>query len=88
MNIPRGAFLDRRGLPHLADSRRSIGNIHSGGRDDGTGYIIQTIQEPVICADDIIARRSSIGKRSDYVTNEPANVRCKDCLARMTPWAI
>ena len=85
MNIPPDAFIhNNRRLPHMRDDRRPIGRFQTGGREDGTGYQNQTVQLPVICAVDIVERRTGAGRDEDYVTSNPHRVRCPDCKARLT----
>lgn len=83
-SIPAAAFLrnDPR-LPHFLDDRRPEGRFIEGGREDGSGYARQTIQHPVICAEDIVNRSPTNGSRDDYVTSDPRRVRCPDCRARL-----
>jgi hypothetical protein len=84
MTIPSAAFIrNDPKLPHFRDDRRPVGRFTVGGREDGTGYAAQTVQHPVICADDIVERSPSNGRESDYVTDDPRRVRCKDCRQRL-----
>lgn len=82
--IPNAAFVrNDPNLPHFIDVRRPVGRYHTGGREDGTGYVIQTIQQPVICSVDIYEYSPTHGRRENHVTSEPRATRCRDCRERL-----
>ena len=84
MNIPTQAFVKNDpSLPHMADVRRPVGRYQTGGREDGTGYITQVIQHPVVCAVDIYERNPTAGKEEHHVTSNTRAVKCPDCRQRM-----
>ena len=84
MNIPSAAFVrNDPNLPNFIDDRRPVGRFSTGGREDGTGYMSQTIQQPVVCGVDVYEYRPSAGKASNHVTSEPRATRCPDCRERL-----
>ena len=68
---------------HFRDDRRPVGQSLTGGRADGTGYVSQTLQYPIICAKDIVEERVTQGSKRP-VTDDPRRVTCKDCRERLT----